>query len=97
MFASARTRLRSATMTPLRVAVLILLAWGAYWSALPWIDCLRAYPFGLDLNQAQFCTLGTPVFRSPGPGSPPAHLANLLVALAYVFTAVLTAVRGRPI
>ena len=26
-----------------QLTVVALLAWGAYWAALPWIDCIRAF------------------------------------------------------
>ena len=56
-------------MTRLRVVVLLLLLAGAYWAALPWIDCARAmYPFGGGL---QLCTVGfTATHGGPQPQSP---------------------------
>ena len=50
----------------LPAAVVLLLIWGSYWAALPWIECVRGWgPFGAEL--ARFCTVGGgPVFGGLG-------------------------------
>ncbi len=77
-------------MTRLRVALIALLMWAAYWAALPWIDCARAlYPFSGGLQE---CLFGSPFAPTNLWGFWP----NTLVGVVYLLVAVLVAARRRP-
>jgi hypothetical protein len=86
-------------MTTLRVAVLVLLVWGAYWAALPWLEC--AWPqfrfgpsFGPSSETLRLCTFGVAEPKSyPGSGFGP----NVVIAAVYLSFAVLVATRRRPL
>jgi len=71
-----------------RLIVVALLGWGAYWAALPWIICFRAFPGGAVSEALRFCTFGFGI-----PGFPPAQGWNLLVGALYVAAAIWTAAR----
>lgn len=76
-------------MTRLRVALVILLVWAAYWAASPWIDCWWSFPSGL-----QGCTFGARELRgAPAWG----YWPNVIVGLGYLLVAVLVADRRRQI
>jgi hypothetical protein len=81
----------------LRIGIAMLLAWGAYWAALPWVDCMRAFmAFGLRTatdSGLQACSFGIPVFLS----GPPEHWPNLVFAAVYVIAALFVILRRRPI
>src|SRR5438132_508621 len=50
------------------LTVAVLLAWAAYWAALPWLDCIRAFhaivPIGEPLRLCTF-GFGLPGFQGP--------------------------------
>ena len=72
-----------------QITVILLLVWAAYWAALPWIDCLRAFPAAVPVNDSvRFCTLGVPI---PGFGTP--HGWNLFASGLYVASAIWFLVR----
>ena len=72
-----------------QITVVLLLVWGAYWAALPWIDCLRAFPAAVPIGDSlRFCTFGFGV-----PGFPPPLGWNLLAGLLYVAAAIWAAAR----
>jgi hypothetical protein len=72
-----------------QITVALLLVWAAYWAALPWIDCLRAFPAAVPLNDSvRFCTVGVPI---PGFGTP--HGWNLVASGLYVASAIWFLVR----
>lgn len=80
----------------MRVAVVLLLAWAAYWAALPWIECaspdwLRFRPGSEVLR---WCTFGGP---PPNPTPPSALWPNLIVGALYVVVAVVVALRRKPL
>ena len=89
-------------MTRLRVALVVLLVWAAYWATLPWIDCVQSmYPFETGVRA---CTFGAQVaFGFPVPTSPPGRVPtwglwpNILVGVVYLVAAVLLAARRRPL
>jgi hypothetical protein len=67
-----------------QITVAFLLVWAAYWVALPWIDCLRAFPAAVAINDSlRFCTFGAPAI----PGFVPTHGWNLLGGALYVAAA----------
>jgi hypothetical protein len=79
----------------LRIGIAVLLVWGAYWAALPWIDCMRSIPGSLDRLfdvLGRPCTFGIPEF---GQFAPAGHGLNLLVAAVYLAAAVVMIQRGR--
>jgi hypothetical protein len=83
-----------ATIAPLVLAVLLI--WAAYWAALPWIDCMRAFaPFGfqnvVDLGLGG-CTFGFPY---TGPRTPGALYPDLVVAALYLVAGLWVAFRAR--
>lgn len=81
-------------MSRLRVAVAVLLVWGAYWAALPWIDCVRAVSvFGIQGPFIAACTFGHPG-AEPGPG---AAWPNVVVGAVYLVSAAILFTRRRPI
>jgi hypothetical protein len=46
-----------------QITVTLLLVWAAYWAALPWIDCLRAFPVAVPMGDSvRYCTFGVPGF-----------------------------------
>ena len=46
-----------------QLTLVLLLAWAAYWAALPWIDCLRAFPEAVPMaDSVRYCTFGVPGF-----------------------------------
>ncbi|TME71107.1 MAG: hypothetical protein E6H89_00430 [Chloroflexi bacterium] len=73
------------------LTVAVLLAWAAYWAALPWLDCIRAFhaivPIGEPLR---LCTFG---FGLPGFQGPLGW--NLLAGVLYVAAAIWAAARRR--
>ena len=82
-----------------RLALAALLVWAAYWSALPWIDCMRAFlAFGpglaIDVGGPGICTFGASAF---GPSGPPPHWLNLLVAAVYLGAAAVVIRRRRTV
>lgn len=82
-------------MTTLRVAVLVLLVWGAYWAALPWLEC--AWPqfrFGPTSETLRLCTFGG---AEPNPYPGFGFGPNLFIAAVYLSFAVLVATRRRPL
>lgn len=69
--------------TRLGIVLAALLAWGAYWAALPWLDCWRP-SFGLvGLQMVRYCTFGVGGTGALADGLYP----NLLVAGLYVVAA----------
>ena len=73
-----------------RLTVAPLLVWGAYWAALPWIDCVRAFPAAVPIGEPlRFCTFGVGI-----PGFPPPLGWNVMVGAVYV-VAALWVVAGR--
>jgi hypothetical protein len=69
-----------------RPVLVLLLAWAAYWAALPWVDCWRGLPVSLEtsLDLMRACAVGVGVQTfGPQPLYP-----NILVALVYVIAAV---------
>lgn len=82
--------------TLVRQAIAVLLIWAAYWAALPWIDCMRAFtPFGLrnavDLGLSS-CTFGFPY---TGPRTQGALYPDLVVAALYLAAGLWVAFRAR--
>ena len=69
-------------MTRFRIALVVLLVWGAYWAALPWIDCARAnYAVASGLRECTF-----------GPDGP-----TIIAGIVFLIAAELVATRRRPI
>jgi len=65
------------------IVLTFLLAWGAYWAALPWLDCWRP-SFGLvGLPMVRYCTFGVGGTGALKEGLYP----NVLVAALYVAAA----------
>lgn len=79
-----------------RLAIVVLLVWAAYWAALPWIDCMRAFvPFAglqgaVDLGLSG-CTFG---FLYTGPRTPGALYPDLVVAALYLVAGLWVAFRA---
>jgi hypothetical protein len=72
-----------------QLTVVALLAWGAYWAALPWIDCIRAFPAAVPIGDSlRFCTFGSGLSGFQGPLG-----WNLLAGVLYVAAAVWAAAR----
>ena len=72
-----------------QITVVSLLVWGAYWAALPWIDCVRAFPAVVPIGDPlRFCTFG---FGLPGFQGPRGW--NLLGSAVYLVAAIWTALR----
>jgi hypothetical protein len=70
-----------------QITVVSLLVWAAYWAALPWIDCLRAFPAAVPIGDSfRYCTLGVPFF-------PTIHGWNLLAGALYSGAAVWVLIR----
>ena len=67
-------------MTRFRIALVVLLVWGAYWAALPWIDCARV---NYSASGLQSCTFGP-------------HGPNIIVGIIFLVAAELVATRRRP-
>src|SRR5438876_6662312 len=65
------------------LTVAVLLAWAAYWAALPWLDCIRAFPSIVPIGDPlRLCTFG---FGLPGFQGPLGW--NLLAGVLYVAAA----------
>lgn len=79
-------------MTRLRAGVVVLLVWAAYWAALPWIDCARSFPFGIDIGFLSMCTFGFP-FSDPRGLPNPVHWPNIVAGVIYLVAAVVVARR----
>jgi hypothetical protein len=62
-----------------RLTVVALLAWAAYWAALPWIDCFREFP---TAEVARAHTFGVGI-----AGFPPATGWNVIVGAVYLAAA----------
>ena len=71
-----------------RLTVAALLAWGAYWAALPWIDCVRQFPT-VDVLRA--CTLGVGI-----PGFTPPLGWNVMVGAVCLAAALWVVARRQP-
>jgi hypothetical protein len=63
-----------------RSTVVALLAWAAYWAALPWIDCIREFP---TAEVARACTFGVGI-----AGFPPPTGWNAIVGAVYLAAAL---------
>jgi hypothetical protein len=73
-----------------QITVVLLLVWGAYWAALPWIDCVRGFPAAVRIGESVgYCTLGIPEFGFHGLGW------NIVAGALYV-AAALWFLRRRP-
>ena len=70
-----------------RLTVAALLVCGAYWAALPWIDCIRQFP---TADMARACTFGVGI-----PGFPSPMGWNVLAGAAYLVAALWVVARGR--
>ena len=72
-----------------QITVVSLLVWGAYWAALPWIDCIRAFPAAVPIgDRLRFCTFGVGL-----PGFPPPLGWNLVGSAVYLVAAIWMALR----
>lgn len=72
-----------------QITVVLLLLWAAYWAALPWVDCLRAFPAAVSVDDSvRLCTFGVPI-----PGFGIAHGWNLLAGALYVAAATWFSIR----
>ena len=67
-----------------RAGLVVLLVGGAYFAALPWINCAFGLRFWAP-DLIRICTFGTGVEAFPGPG---ALWPYLLVAIIYLFAAL---------
>jgi hypothetical protein len=66
-----------------QIAVVLLLVWGAYWAALPWIDCIRGFPAAVRVGDSvRYCTFGIPEFSFHAIGW------NLVAGALYVAAAL---------
>jgi hypothetical protein len=73
----------------MRLTVVGLLVWGAYWAALPWIDCLRAFPPAVSVSdKLTYCTFGIAAYAVPGKG------LNLVAGGIYLAAAAWASSRG---
>lgn len=84
-------------MTRARLILALLLVWAAYWAALPWIDCMRANPFGIDVTFTRLCTFGAGSISADAArlGARPGLWPDILVGLVYLVAAFIVA-RRRP-
>ena len=72
-----------------QITVVSLLVWGAYWTALPWIDCIRAFPAAVPIGDPlRFCTFGVGLPGFQGPLG-----WNLLGSAVYLVAATRMALR----
>ena len=79
-------------MNSVRFALVVaLLLWGAYWAALPWIDCVRpAFTGVAGIDLLRPCTIGIGI-AGFGNGFYP----NLIAGLVYLVTAAWIALTRR--